>query len=141
MARPSRLSDPHFAQQVAEALAEGMTRQQVADLFDVKDLATITAWRKDPRVKGILTTLINDRVREVTRKVDAKLAAILERNDLTVQELIMIRKEFLGGALRAEAEKADDVTINEAMAAAESPEFQAELAELFRKASAAAPAE
>jgi hypothetical protein len=32
---------------------------------------------------------------------------------MTVQELIMIRKEFLGGALRAQTEKADEATIAE----------------------------
>src|ERR1044072_6830520 len=123
--RPNRLSDPEFAQQVAEALAEGKSRQEVADMFDVKSLETITRWRKDPRVTGILTTLINDRVREVTRKVDSRTAGILEnRDDLTVRVLLDIRKEFLGGALREETQKADENVVNAAMDAAADPEFQ-----------------
>jgi hypothetical protein len=129
--RPHALSNPEFCQKVAEGFAEGWSRQQMADHFDIKDLATITRWRKDPRIKPLLTTLINDRVREVTRKVDAKIAAVLERDDLTVTELLAIRKEFLGGALRQEAEKADGETIQQAMQAAEDPGFQEKLAALF----------
>lgn len=133
--RPSRLSDPEFAQEVAEALAEGLSRAEMCSLFGVKDPATITRWKKDPRVKGVLNRLINDRVQEVTRKVDAKIAAILARDDLTVQELIMIRKEYLGGSLRAATEKADDDTVAEAVRAAEDPEFMKDLADLFGRLS------
>jgi hypothetical protein len=135
--RPNKLSDPAFAQAVAELLADGLTRQQVMDKLEelnlavVKDPQTISRWKRDPRVKGILTKLINERVQEVTRKVDSKIAAILERDDLTVQELILIRKEYLGGALRAQTEKADQDTVEEAMKAAEDPDFQRKLADLF----------
>jgi transposase-like protein len=134
MARPNALADPEFAQRVAEMLADGLSRREIANRLGVKDPMTISRWRKDPRVTGILTGLINDRVREVTRKVDSKIAGILEKDDLTIQELLAIRKEFLGGALRAEAEKADHVTVNEAMTAAEDPQFQQKLAELFSSA-------
>lgn len=133
------ISDPAFAAVVAGLLSDGLSRQQVMHelsergLAEVKDPTTITRWRKDPRVKGLLTTLINDRVREVTRKVDAKIAAILERDDLTVRELLDIRKEFLGGALREETQKADENVVNAAMDAAANPAFQNELAALFAK--------
>lgn len=135
--RPNKLSDPAFAQAVAELLANGLSRQQVMDKLEelnlavVRDPMTISRWKRDPRVKGILTKLINERVQEVTRKVDSKIAAILEKDDLTVQELILIRKEYLGGALRAQTEKADEETVQEAMVAAESPDFQEKLAALF----------
>lgn len=129
--RPSRLADPEFALKVAEALAEGLSRDQMCTLFDVKDPMTITRWKRDPRVKGHLTKIINERVQEVTRKVDSKIAAILDRDDLTVQELILIRKEFLGGALRDQTQQVDDQTVQEAMRAAEDPDFQAKLADLF----------
>lgn len=114
MARPNPLRDPEFAKAVAQAFVDGNSRQQMCELFGVKEPDTITRWRRDPRVKGYALKLIEDRVLQVTRKVDGKIAYMLERNDLTVMELLAIRKEFLGGALRAQTEKADEATVNEA---------------------------
>lgn len=113
--RPSPLSDPEYAKLVAQAFVDGQSRQQIADTFGVKDLDTITRWRRDPRIKGYAMKLIEDRVLEVTRKIDSKIANILHtKDDLTVQELISIRKEYLGGALRMQTERTDDATIGEA---------------------------
>lgn len=87
----------------------------MCDILGVKDRDTITRWRRDPRVKGIILKLIEDRILQVTRKVDGVIADRLERADeLTITELLAIRKEFLGGALRAQTEKADEDTIAEA---------------------------
>jgi hypothetical protein len=114
MPRPNPLADPEYARQVAEAFASGASRADMCDLFGVKDPDTITRWRRDPRVKAYALKIIEDRVLQVTRKVDGVIAARLEQaEDMTVQELIMIRKEFLGGALRAQTEKADEATISE----------------------------
>jgi hypothetical protein len=86
-------------------------------MFGVKDPATITRWRRDPRVKTYALKLIEDRVLQVTRKVDGVIAERLEHaSDMTITELLAIRKEFLGGALRSQTEKADDETVNEAAA-------------------------
>lgn len=84
-------------------------------MFGVKDVGTITRWRRDPRVKAHAMKLIEDRILQVTRKVDAAIQARLEYHEkMTVTELLAIRKEFLGGALRAQTEKADEETIQEA---------------------------
>jgi hypothetical protein len=131
--RPSPLRDPEFAKSVAEAFAAGLSRQQMADLFEVKDLDTITRWRRDPRVKSIALKIIEDRVLQVTRKVDGVIAERLEHaNEMTIVELLAVRKEFLGGALRAQTEKADEGTIAEAQDWLESnPEAAEELERLF----------
>lgn len=113
MARPNPLADPDFAKAVAEAFASGASRNDMCALFGVRDPDTITRWRRDARVKAYALKLIEDRVLQVTRKVDSKIAAILENDDLTVTELLAIRKEFLGGALRAQTERADETTIGE----------------------------
>ena len=133
--RPSALADPDYAIEVAAAFAEGLSRAEMCALFGVKDPQTITRWRKDPRVKGHLKTMLSDRVSEITRKIDAKIAGILgdPNHEWTVQELVLLRKEMLGGAMRAETEKADDVTTNQAMAAYDDPEFRKDLAALFEK--------
>jgi transposase-like protein len=115
MARPNPLADPEFAKAVAQAFVDGNSRKQMCEMFGVKDQDTITRWRRDPRVKGYALKLIEDRVLQVTRKVDGIIAQRLEEaQELTVQELLAIRKEFLGGALRAQTEQADEVTVNEA---------------------------
>jgi hypothetical protein len=115
MARPNPLADPEFALKVAEAFAAGVSRNQMCELFGVKDPNTITRWRRDPRVKAPALKIIEDRVLQVTRKVDGVIASRLEKAEgMTIQELLAVRKEFLGGALRAQTEKADDATVAEA---------------------------
>lgn len=134
MPRPNPLADPDFAKEVAEAFAAGCSRAEMCEMFGVKDRDTITRWRRDARVKAIAFKIIEDRVLQVTRKVDSRIAQILEDTaDLTVAELLAIRKEFLGGALRAQTEKADDSTITEAMNwLEENPDKADQLEELFR---------
>lgn len=133
MARPNPLADPAFAKEVAEAFAAGLSRQDMCDMFGVKDRDTITRWRRDPRVKAYALKIIEDRVLQVTRKVDGVIAERLEHaSDMTVMELLAIRKEFLGGALRAQTEKADDATVAEAMQALENnPDLMEQLDELL----------
>ncbi len=113
--RPNPLADPVFATAVAEAFAAGLSRKNMCELFGVKDVDTITRWRRDARVKAIALKIIEDRVLMVTRKVDGVIAERLEHaSDMTITELLAIRKEFLGGALRAQTEKADEATVAEA---------------------------
>lgn len=131
--RPNPLNDPEFVKQVAEAFAAGLSRRQMLELFDYKDPDTITRWRRDPRVKAQAFKLIEDRVLQVTRKVDAVLANRLEQADaMTIKELLAIRKEFLGGALRARTESIDENTIGEMQEFVEkNPEGMALLEQMF----------
>lgn len=103
-------------------------------MFGVKDKDTITRWRRDPRVKAYALKIIEDRVLQVTRKVDGVIAARLEYAEkMTIQELLLIRKEFLGGALRAQTEKADEETVQEAQAFLESnPDAMSQLEAMLR---------
>lgn len=118
--RPNPLADPDFAQAVAEAFAAGLSRTQMCDEFGVKDKSTISRWRRDPRVKARALKIIEDRILTVTRRVDSVIEARLQKAEkMTVNELLAIRKEYLGGALRAQTEKADEETISEAMRALE----------------------
>ncbi len=115
MARPNPLADKDFAKEVAEAFAAGCSRTEMCEMFGVKDKDTITRWRRDPRVKAIALKIIEDRVLMVTRKVDGVIAERLQHaSDMTITELLAVRKEFLGGALRAQTEKADEATVAEA---------------------------
>jgi hypothetical protein len=144
MARPNPLADPAYAKEVAEAFVGGLSRREMADIFGVKDLDTITRWRRDPRVKAHALRLIEDRILQVTRRVDAVISQRLEEADkMSVQELVLIRKEFLGGALRQQTEKADSETINEAQTWLEAnPEAADQLERILegREANPAAPA-
>src|ERR1044072_4036598 len=114
MARPNPLAEPEFAKRVGEAFAAGLSRKDMAEMFNVTT-ETITRWRRDPRAKSVALKIIEDRVLQVTRKVDGVIAERLEHaNEMTIDELLKIRKEFLGGALRGQTEKADEETIAEA---------------------------
>jgi hypothetical protein len=109
----------------------------MCDMFGVKDPDTITRWRRDPRVKAYALKIIEDRVLQVTRKVDGIIAARLEQaKDMTIMELLAVRKEFLGGALRSQMEKADEATVAEAQNWLESnPEAADQLEALLRTGS------
>lgn len=106
-------------------------------MFGVKDKDTITRWRRDPRVKAVALRVIEDRVLQVTRKVDGVIAGRLEHAEkMTVTELLAIRKEFLGGPLRAQTEKADEQAIQEAQEFLEQhPDAMEQLDELLRTGS------
>lgn len=110
-----KLKDPEFAKKVAEAFVAGLSRPEMSEIFGVSTW-TITQWRRDARVKVHALKLIEDRVLQVTRRVDAVVSRRLEDADkMTTKELLEIRKEYLGGALRQQTEKADAETIDEAM--------------------------
>ena len=112
--RKHHLSDPDYAHSFAEAVVAGMTKVELAEMFD-KSQSTITKWKKDPRVTLIARKLIQDRVIEVTRRVDSVIAARLANaEELTIKELLDIRKEFMGDKLRADTEPVDSETVNEA---------------------------
>lgn len=136
MARPNPLADPEFAKTVAQSFADGCTRREMAETFGVKDLDTISRWRRDPRVKRHILRISEDRVIQITRKVDARIEQILENlDDLDVKDIIAIRKEFLGGALRAQSEKADEETIGEAQDFMEAhPDLAQQLLDAFESA-------
>jgi transposase-like protein len=129
------LADPEFAKAVAEAFVAGASREEMCKLFNVKDPYTITRWRRDPRVKAHAMKLIEDRVIQITRKVDGAIEARLQdTGKLSIKELLDIRKEFLGGQLRAQTEKADADTTREAIDALEAnPDMLEELEKLFEK--------
>lgn len=127
MARPSALEDPDFAKEVAEAFANGCTREEMAEAFAVTK-ASITRWRKDPRVKRLVHTILGERVQRVSSKVDSIIEARLQHaENMTIKELLDIRKEFVGDNLRGKLDEADGDTINAAMKAVEDPGFSAAL--------------
>lgn len=117
MARPTPLSNPEFAKSVAAAFVSGLTHKDIAAQFGIHP-DTVTSWRRDPRVKAHAMKMIEDRVIAVTRRIDAIIEGRLQHADnLSMKDLVMLRKEMLGGTLRAQTENADDATISEVMTA------------------------
>lgn len=103
MARTSKISDPNVAKAVAIAYIEGMSRQEMADEFGVKDLDTITAWCRDPRVKAHAAKFAQERVLRITRKVDSEMERRMQDlKDMDVEQILKIRKEYLDRALKVD---------------------------------------
>lgn len=132
--RPSLLDDPEMVDLFARAVAEGLTNKQLSETFHIGE-RTARDHKKDPRVKAAAFKYAQDRVLLITRKTDAEIERRLEKTaDMDVIELLKVRKEFLGGAFRAQTEggKADDRTITDAMDSLEGdPELAAKLLDLL----------
>lgn len=102
MARTSLLDqNPDLRQQFAEAYVDGATRADLAETFDVhKD--TITNWTKDAKVQAIVTQLREERVNRITRKVDARLEAILNDPErlkkMSTKDILEIRRTLAPAA-------------------------------------------
>lgn len=138
--RTSALEDVDFAKEVASAFVAGLTRRRMAEMFSVNEW-TITQWRRDPRVKVHAMKMIEDRVLAVTRRVDSEIEGRLQNpGDLTVKELLEIRKEYLGGKLREQTENVDDDTMHQAMELLEKyPELASQMVGLLNGTATVVP--
>src|ERR1044072_9791682 len=113
------VADTDNAKLVATMFVNGMTARQMAVELDVSEW-TIGQWRRDPRVKAHAHKLIEDRIIQIGRRVDSQIEQrLMEADKLSIRELLEIRKEFLGGALRRQTEDIDEGTVNAAGAAIE----------------------
>lgn len=143
--RPSYLNDPEWVDLFAEALANGLTKAQLAEEFDISE-SSVKRYKRDARVKSAALKHIEDRIHRITRHTDSKLDYLLrsdEFNELPIEEkitlLLKVRKETLGGVLRLQAEsgKVDAGSITDAMDAAEAdPEFAKDLAQMAERLAA-----
>jgi hypothetical protein len=88
---------------VAELWAEGYTNKAIAEAVhsefaEIEDCPvknTIINWRQDSQVANKIHALMRERISRIVRKTDAALAGRLENaDDLTVEEIIKIRKEI-----------------------------------------------
>lgn len=132
--RPKFLDDSDNVELFAVAVADGWTNKQLANHFHV-GLRSCSTYRKDPRVKAAAFKYMQERTLLITRKTDSEIERRLEdAKEMDVIELLKIRKEFLGGAFRTQAEggKADDRTVTEAMDELEgNPDLAAKLLDLL----------
>lgn len=87
--------NPAAREQLAELLAEGKSYRECAPMFEVS-YDTIKRGVKDKRVQQLVSELREARINRITRHTDAALEAKLTdpdlRDDLTVTEIVMIRK-------------------------------------------------
>lgn len=119
--RPHGLDDPERVRLAAALFANGATREEMAEELGVS-VWTITQWRKDPRVRTQVKRLTEDRILRITSRIDKVIEhRLMDADEIDNDTLIRIRKEFLGGAFRNEAEggNVDDGTINKTMEALE----------------------
>jgi DNA-binding transcriptional regulator YdaS (Cro superfamily) len=115
--RPSKLEDPEYVRLVASMFADGWLRSRMAAELGVSEW-TITQWRKDARVRAQWRRLTEDRILRITSRIDKVIDHRLAGSeDVDTDTLLKIRKEYLGGAFRNEAEGSaiDSETINKTM--------------------------
>lgn len=145
MSRPSKMDDPDLRKTFAEAWVQGATREELAHIFGVSpnSLYTITLWSRDPRVKAIAATIAQDRMLNIVRKTDSSLQARLRNADeLSVRELLDIRKEFAPRTAKAGETGGHPATETETTEALEdNPELADELERLIENAEASEDAE
>lgn len=107
---------------VAELWAEGYTNKALAEAIfaefpeveAVPVKSTIINWRKDDVVTNKINALMRERVGRIVRKLDAIISLKIENADeLTVDEVIKIRKEFLPERNAFTDEKQDAAAIDE----------------------------
>lgn len=128
------LDSPEKIDLFAKALSDGATNVELTQLFNCHE-RTVRDYKKNPLVKAAALKYIEDRVLRITRRTDSEIEQRLEDPaDMTVDELLRVRKEFLGGALRLQTtgDAKDGQTINDTMEKLEGdPEFAAELQQLL----------
>ena len=137
--RPSMLSNPAVLEAFCQAEAAAMTREQAIDYIfentdvEVRDLKTITAWRKDVRVKRRVADITRERAVRVARSVDTELERRMAKADEIPTDLLLkMRKEFVGDNLRSQMDEADERTVGEARDwVAENPDKAKALVESF----------
>lgn len=115
--RPAFLDSQEKIDLFAEAVGSGMLVKEIMETFSISK-STVAASKKDPRVKVAALKYIEERVIRISRKVDSTIEArLLDPEELDTETLLRIRKEYLGGAFRAQTtgDSKDDRTINEAM--------------------------
>jgi hypothetical protein len=131
------LNNPQQLRWFAECVAIGLSAREIAPILAISKKSA-ERYRNDPRVKAEAMRLIDDRVVRVTSRTDAIIVHRLETeaDDMSVETLLKVRKEFLQGPLRAAAQGTDpgaDV-INDAIESIENdPDFAAELQALLER--------
>lgn len=135
MPKQSRISEPDFAKAVAEAYSDGMSRAEMAAMFNVSK-PTITTWTRDPRVQAHASKMALDRVNRITRKVDSEIDARLQHIDnWDIDTILKVRKEYLDRSLKIDlGVGATAETTNEILEAMDSdPDFAEAILELADK--------
>jgi HD-like signal output (HDOD) protein len=121
---------------VAEKWMSGCTNEEVAEKvaerFDIDKPAirTIQNWRQDEQVAEKIHAVMRERIARVVRKTDSAIDQ-LDFSQLTVDEIIKIRREFLPERDALTDEKTDATKTAEDLFGAmeDDPEFAAKVAQ------------
>lgn len=99
MGRTWQLEKENRVDEFAQAYAEGLSREQLAGIFDCS-VESITNWSKRPEIQRRVSALNTERANRVLRAVDTALENRLRNVEkLDIETLLKIRKEFAGDKL------------------------------------------
>jgi predicted transcriptional regulator len=136
--RRAYISDPNFAQSVAELYAVGLSHKAIAEELGVHS-DSVSNWVRDPRIQARVHRITLERIQRITRKVDESIEgrlAYVEKMDL--KDLLDIRKEFVKSLPQGKTETdASGAASEVAEAMDQDPAFAEELARLVEASSAA----
>jgi hypothetical protein len=133
--RKSRLTDPEFAKQVAEAYLEGWDRATMAEHFECH-IDTISGWTQDPRVQVHITSGAKARENRIRRVIDREIegrltGAAIEKIPLDL--LLKLRKELSGRGGKADEDETGAASVDAWDALDKNPELARQLNESMEK--------
>src|SRR5687768_1869309 len=86
-------------QRLAELLADGAKRADIADVFGVH-VDTVSEWRKRSDIKALVSKIIEDRADRILSHTDTKILKMLEsEKKIPLETLLKIRTAFAGEKL------------------------------------------
>lgn len=122
--------DTDRIQRLAELLAEGIKRDDIAEVFGVhRD--TISEWRKRADVQQLMSKIIDDRAKRILSHTDTRIVKKLEEGStIPMRELLEIRRTFAGEKVNLDVAGDRGAAITDLLAAVNAdPELAKRLAE------------
>jgi hypothetical protein len=89
------MDNPEERERFAELYSRGLSRKEIAAEFGIH-IDTVTEWSKREDVRAVAERLMKERVQKILRKIDSAIeAAINQADDLSLDELLRVRREFV----------------------------------------------
>ena len=128
---------PELKGELAEMLADGVSKQKIADAMGVKDRGTIAEWAKRPEIQNRVTKLIQDRANRILSRTTTRIEGELDSGKkISLENLLKIHRTFAGDTLTVNTGDGAKSLEELFMAAHDDPALAAALSQLGAQAKA-----